>query len=224
MVIVVEMSRFSTHASAIRILVILIVSGLAVYGLGNMYAYGFYDRTIEGIHWYAVIFFLGMLLVYLARDKVNTLFALPIAATFYCLHEAIFNVFFLSYHMFLKPPSALPAWYYEMALIAVVTPVFLIVSWKFGDWLVRQGRWTIPYLASWVGFMVLTLVWMNYGFPVSANVYGIYATNTPSTMANIFEISTNILFAFAFYITFSFKRTIPKSALNVVPASKGPAY
>lgn len=206
-------SLTSNGNHTIRLLEELVVLAIIAFGVAQMYAGGFYARAIEGFHWYSIIIFLVILLAYVGRDKIGIVFLVPIVVTYYCLHEAIFNAFFLSYHMFEKPFMATATWYQEMLAIAIVTPIFLMAAVKRGNRLLRTHKWSIVYLASWVCLIVLHLVWVGSGFPVSADVYDIFGTNTPSPLANDFELATNLVFAFAYYVTFSFKKTIAEPAV-----------
>lgn len=185
------------------------VSGIFGYAMVQLFLYGLFSRGYLYIHWLYIAMFLVVVLAYFAYDMTNVLYVIPIGVVYYCLHEALFNLFFLSYYRFQNPPGAATEWYEEMAVIAIVTPIFVALCIKYRNRLLRSGVLGKLSICLWGGLIVLFIVRMAYGFPVSVNVYDI-SGNYTLAMANEFEFVTNVLFAITFFSTFSFGRKVKK--------------
>ena len=191
----------------LRVAEFVIIFGLIAFGFLEIGRGGFFARDIIGIHWFYILIFLGMFAASMLMDKISGLYIFPIALVYYCLHEGIFNSFFIPYHNFQLPPNASLLWYGEIGMIAIVAPVFLIISVKYRKILFRDQKWRNISIALWASFLGLYLVRIAMGFPVTLDVYSpqTYAITNTSWLANGFEFTTNSLFAVSFYCTFSFR-------------------
>lgn len=158
-----------------------------------------------GIHWYAILIFLIMILGYVLVDDTSLLLLPPMALAYYALHEGVFNLFFLSYHGFSTPPHVSASWYWEMGGIVAILLVFVPLVVIFKGRLFRAGSWGTA-LKLWIAFAVFNLIWIAVGYPVTVNVYNLshYASANTSTVANAFELLYNALFSLSFFFTFVF--------------------
>ncbi len=198
--------------AALRIAQIAAVFGITTYAVEQMVFGGLFARGVLGIHWLYITMFLAVLIAYFVFDNINVLYIVPIGVVYYCVHEALFNIFFISYNGFRTPFWASTTWYEEMATIAIVTPTFLIICWRFKGRFFRTGTMAKLSICLWSSLIALYFVRMAYGFPVSINIYDIFGVDTASPLANEFELATNTLFAFTFFSTFRFApRAVHKS-------------
>lgn len=194
--------------SAIKIAQKVLVLGIFLFASEQVVQYGLFSRGILGIHWLYIDMFLAMLLVYFLRNEVNLLYVIPIGVTYYCVHEALFNFFFIAYNGFQRPYWATTTWYLEIIATFTVTPIFIAICLKKRERFLRSGNWAKISIVFWSMLIALYAIRIAYGFPVSINVYDVFGTNTPSTLANEFEFATNVLFAMTFYSNFKFRSTI----------------
>ncbi len=163
-------------------------------------------RYISGIHWYSIAFFLIMFLSYMIKDRLSLLSLPLIAVVYYAIHEAIFNVLFLPYHELRVPPNVEPFWYVEIAISAIVSCTAVAIFVKYRDKMFRHGRYRYLAAAFWLAFVILNVVWITQGFPVTTNVYDLrhFSLTNLNPAANVFEILYNTLFTSAFFFTFRF--------------------
>lgn len=141
-------------------------------------------RLAAGVHDYAILMTLAIGVLAFVAFRGSALLGLffPIAA--YSLHEALFNVFFLSFNQRI-PVFAFDLWWIEFALEAGVTAVAIGVG------LFRPSKVSLALLVSLVG---LTLIWIGLGFPVTTNIFDTpsqNALNNVSVLANAFEVAWN---------------------------------
>jgi|ECHnycMinimDraft_1075156.scaffolds.fasta_scaffold01831_4 hypothetical protein len=156
--------------------------GLAVY----MAKRGLLVRIPLGVHAYAaLIAFTSFTLYALHTTSFRRAAAYPFV--YYSYHEAIFNAFFLSYHMRL-PPFSDGVWWAEFAF------QLLVAAAALRHILHRGGYAAFELTLLLVG---LFEVWELLGFPVTANIFGA-PVNTP--LANGFEAAYSFLFT-AWFLT-----------------------
>ena len=153
-------------------------------------------RFAAGVHDYAILIALvaGVMGSIVFKGSLLRGFAFPIVA--YSVHEALFNVFFLSYHLALPGPN-LQLWWIEFVVEVVVS----VVALSFGVF--QPRRIAVVML---VALTSLTLVWMGLGFIVTANIFDTAsqnALNNSNALANGFEVAWNIV-SLAL-ITFAYK-------------------
>jgi len=195
---------------------VFVVVGVLGYSIANMLGGDFLTSREalqflpSGMHWFAVVIFVAVFLGYIAMDRrVNLLFIVPIGLVYYCLHEAIFNALFIPYNGFQAPAGGGPLWYTEIEIVLVVTLAFIPFAYRFRHRLLRfmkSAAWKKIAIASWAALAILYAIRIAMGFPVSINIFefGTMYAGFNSTLANGFELATNIVFAVAFYSTFDF--------------------
>ncbi len=139
----------------------------------------------------------------------NLAYIIPIGLVYFCVHEVLFNAFFIPYNGFGNPAGVDPTWYLEIYGVFIITAIFIPVALKFKGRLLRTSRgrrWMALSLALWASMIGLYIVRIAYGFPVTINVYDLAALSKTfnDPLANDFELATNLLFAFVFFFTFTF--------------------
>jgi len=157
--------------------------GLAVY----MAKRGLLVRIPLGVHAYAALIALHLISHYTRYTLPAYRRAAAYPFVYYSYHEAIFNAFFLSYHMRL-PPFSDGVWWAEFAF------QLLVAAAALRHILHRGGYAAFELTLLLVG---LFEVWELLGFPVTANIFGA-PVNTP--LANGFEAAYSFLFT-AWFLT-----------------------
>ncbi len=188
---------------ALRLAQVAAMFGIFAYAVEQLAFNGLYARGWLEIHWLYIAMFLAVLIAYFLFDGINFIYVAPIAIVYYCVHEALFNAFFIPYNDLRNPCCAPIMWYHEMDVIAIVTPIFIAICLKYRKRILRSGEWKTFAICLWAGLIVLYAFRMAEGFPVTINVYG---GSSPAALANEFEFATNVLFALTFYSTFNFGR------------------
>lgn len=198
-----------TKALFLKLLRIGVALDICLISLIEMIQVGVFSREgfpyFPGIHWYAILVFCGMFLAYALFDNTWVTMLPAIAVVYYSLHEGIFNIFFLSYHGFRLPSTAM-TWYFEMAMIILVAAVFLPLAYHYKDNFVHRKWWSLSW-KLWLVFIAYNLFWISVGFPVTVNVFDLsqFAKMNTDPVANLFELGYNVLFSACFFFTFAFK-------------------
>jgi hypothetical protein len=153
-------------------------------------------RFAAGVHDYAILIALvaGVAGSVVFKGSLLRGFAFPIVA--YSVHEALFNIFFLSYHLAVPGPN-FRLWWIELVVEVAVSVVAL------GFRMFQPRRVAVAML---IALISLTLVWMGLGFTVTTNIFDTAsqnALNNSNALANGFEVAWNIV-SLAL-ITFAYK-------------------
>ena len=195
------------RGAQIALVVAIIIYTLVEMSLNGMFLAREHLRYISGIHWYSITFFMIMFLSYMLKDRLTLLYLPLVGVVYYAIHEAFFNISFLPYHQLKSPPNVELFWYVEIAVSAVVTIVALGVFAIYRERMIRHGRYRFAAAALWAAFILLNLVWITQGFPVTTNVYDLrhFSHTNVNPTANDFEILYNTLFTSAFFFTFRFR-------------------
>ena len=146
---------------------------------------------IAGVHAYAALlmFFSWGMHSLISRSWIRTVL-FPFA--YYAIHEGIFNFWFLLYYMRL-PPFFLVDWWIEFLALDIAFSVFLLVFHK------RFFEFSLLGVFCLVVLQMLMEVWINYGFPVTANIFG---PSYNTLEANAFEVLYNVIFMLGFFLLY----------------------
>ena len=185
---------------------------LLAFVLGEMALSGPLGREslplAPGMHWYAIAIVLVIFLAYMMRDRISIKYLPTVALVYYSIHEAQFNLFFMSYHGFGIPGGIKLPWYAELGT-AIATSIVVIaqaLSPKTRRNVLRNGAGRVG-ISLWLSTFVFYGVWILAGFPVTINVYNpsVNAVTNFAPVASAFEFVQTIIFTIAFYYTLDFE-------------------